>query len=64
MPQVGTLTIATPVTNRSRKAALSHIHAGAFASAQHELDQCPSNEATTQYLSFLVAVHEGREVAG
>jgi hypothetical protein len=42
-----------------RKAALCYIKSGDYGSAQDLIGQCPANEASTQYLSFLVAVQQG-----
>lgn len=44
-----------------RKAALLLIKAGDFAGAQTQLRHCPSTEAPTQYLYFLLAAEGGNE---
>lgn len=46
------------------KAALEYINGGDMDRAKEQLQDCPAAEASTQYLSFLVAVNTGREVAG
>ena len=43
-----------------RKAALCYINSGDYGSAQITIDQCPPEEASTQYLRFLSAVKQGR----
>ncbi|CAD6576494.1 MAG: hypothetical protein TREMPRED_001694 [Tremellales sp. Tagirdzhanova-0007] len=46
-----------------RKAALCYVSCGDYGSAQDLIEQCPSSEASTQYLRFLSAVHQGEENA-
>ncbi|KAJ7233617.1 meiosis protein SPO22/ZIP4 like-domain-containing protein [Mycena haematopus] len=42
-----------------RKAALCYIEQHEFARASAVIRRCPSNEATTHYVVFLTAVHQG-----
>ncbi|KAJ7877618.1 meiosis protein SPO22/ZIP4 like-domain-containing protein [Mycena leptocephala] len=42
-----------------RKAALCYIEQREFARASAVIRRCPSNEATTHYVLFLTAVHQG-----
>ncbi|KAJ3558726.1 hypothetical protein NM688_g744 [Phlebia brevispora] len=44
-----------------RKAALSHIQGGEYATASTVLRRCPGDEAVTHYLMMLAAVHQGLE---
>lgn len=46
------------------KAILAYINAGDLERAKEQLQLCPPAEAATQYLSFLIAVNLGRELAG
>lgn len=46
------------------KATLAYINAGELERATEQLQMCPPEDAATQYLSFLVAVNSGREIAG
>lgn len=48
----------------SSKATLAYINTGELERAKEQLQMCPPEEATTQYLSFLVAINLGREIAG
>ena len=43
-----------------RKAALCHIEREEYAQASDLVRQCPGDEAATHYLSFLVAVKQGK----
>lgn len=43
-----------------RKAALCRIQDGHYARASEHIERCSSKEATTSYLAFLVAAHQGR----
>jgi hypothetical protein len=43
-----------------RKAALCHIELEEYAQASDLIRQCPGDEAATHYLSFLVAVKQGK----
>jgi hypothetical protein len=43
-----------------RKAALCHIEREEFAQASDLVRQCPGDEAATHYLSFLVAIKQGK----
>ncbi|KAF7367752.1 hypothetical protein MSAN_00839200 [Mycena sanguinolenta] len=42
-----------------RKAALCYIEQHEYAKASAVIRRCPSNEATTHYVMFLTAVHQG-----
>ncbi|KDQ17571.1 hypothetical protein BOTBODRAFT_64038 [Botryobasidium botryosum FD-172 SS1] len=44
-----------------RKAALCHIQQGDYSKASSIIRKCPGNEAATQYVVFLAAVHQGLE---
>ncbi|KAH7906954.1 meiosis protein SPO22/ZIP4 like-domain-containing protein [Hygrophoropsis aurantiaca] len=44
-----------------RKAALCHLQQKEYAQAASIIRRCPSNEATTRYVVFLIAVHQGLE---
>ena len=43
-----------------RKAALCHIEQEEYAQASDLIRQCPGDEAATHYLSFLVAIKQGK----
>jgi len=43
-----------------RKAALCHIEQEEYAQASEIIRHCPGEEAATHYLSFLVAVKQGK----
>ena len=43
-----------------RKAALCHIEREEYAQASDLIRQCPGDEAATHYLSFLVAIKQGK----
>jgi hypothetical protein len=43
-----------------RKAALCHIEGEEYAQASDLIRQCPGDEAATHYLSFVVAVKQGK----
>jgi hypothetical protein len=43
-----------------RKAALCHIELEEYAQASDLIRQCPGDEAATHYLSFLVAIKQGK----
>jgi hypothetical protein len=47
------------VTKCFRKAALCYIEQRDFAQASTMIRRCPANEATTHYVVFLIAVHQG-----
>ncbi|KAF4566535.1 hypothetical protein EYR36_011966 [Pleurotus pulmonarius] len=42
-----------------RKAALCYMEQREFAKATSVIRRCPTNEATTHYIVFLIAVHQG-----
>jgi hypothetical protein len=42
-----------------RKAALCYIQKREYAQAASEIRHCATSEATTQYVLFLIAVHQG-----
>jgi hypothetical protein len=42
-----------------RKAALAHLKRKDYAQAGSIIRRCPDAEATTQYVTFLIAVHQG-----
>ncbi|KAG1746972.1 meiosis protein SPO22/ZIP4 like-domain-containing protein [Suillus lakei] len=44
-----------------RKAALAHLKRKDYAHAGSIIRRCPDTEATTQYVTFLIAVHQGLE---
>ncbi|KAI6000917.1 meiosis protein SPO22/ZIP4 like-domain-containing protein, partial [Pisolithus marmoratus] len=44
-----------------RKAALCHIQQKEYARAAFAVKRCPVNGATTRYVAFLIAVHQGLE---
>ncbi|KAJ8589076.1 SPO22-domain-containing protein [Rhizopogon salebrosus TDB-379] len=44
-----------------RKAALAHLKRKDYAQAGSIIRRCPDTEATTQYVTFLIAVHQGLE---
>ncbi|BEJ03884.1 hypothetical protein CcaverHIS641_0110590 [Cutaneotrichosporon cavernicola] len=46
-----------------RKAVLAYINGGDAERAKEQLQECPAGEASTQYLSFLVAINTSREIA-
>jgi hypothetical protein len=43
-----------------RKAALCYIEQKEYAKASTVIRRCPTNEATTHYVMFLTAVHQGK----
>lgn len=43
-----------------RKAALCYIEQKEYARASTVIRRCPANEAATNYVSFLVAIHQGK----
>jgi len=45
-----------------RKAALAHLKRKDYAHAGSIIRRCPDTEATTQYVTFLIAVHQGSQV--
>jgi len=47
-----------------RKAALCYIEQKEYARASTVIRRCPTNEATTHYVIFLTAVHQGLEDEG
>ena len=48
----------------SRKAALAHLKRKDYAHAGSIIRRCPDGEATTQYVTFLIAVHQGSWALG
>lgn len=52
-----------PVTSSKcfRKAALAHLKRKDYAQAGSIIRRCPDGDATTQYVTFLIAVHQGLE---
>ncbi|OJA21094.1 hypothetical protein AZE42_07730 [Rhizopogon vesiculosus] len=52
-----------PVTSSKcfRKAALAHLKRKDYSQAGSIIRRCPDGDATTQYVTFLIAVHQGLE---
>jgi hypothetical protein len=43
-----------------RKAALCHVQRGEYARAASDIRHCTGNEATTHYVTLLIAVRQGQ----
>jgi hypothetical protein len=51
---------STSVSKCLRKAALCHIQQREYAKAASDIRHCASNEATTHYVTLLIAVRQGQ----
>ncbi|KIJ21375.1 hypothetical protein PAXINDRAFT_94968 [Paxillus involutus ATCC 200175] len=55
---------ASSLSKCFRKAALCHLQQKEYARAASTIRRCPKNGATTRYVAFLIAVHQGLEDEG